>query len=292
MAGIALILNTSPVRPAPTPPPTITADEFCACDFRCDFEEKVFASLDDIEREKDFSDFLVRKISSADTVVIELFRYGSKVAEINDNSLGDFFNGFTLQPLYVGWLADWTKIFNAFSGGQYQVKITTNLLGQQNTFESRFFRLALFDEELANRTVKIESIQNGNIIGSEFDFTGLNWKSSIRLRGEFGKMQPTIEQDIFIDSSYRQLQNRDQIVRQYELSCEIIPETIFFNLASKDMLANDIFITTYKLLQDQSYTKYPVVVDSFQDTNYKDNGRMNFSIIFKDRQQNLIKRNF
>jgi len=295
MTAIALKLdNTSPINPVTE---LLVADtgDFCACDFRCDFVEQVFANSVGDGVSNDFTDFLVRKIAATDTVTINLFRYDLLVATISDNSLGTFDDGFAVQPLYVGWLADWTLIFNAFSGGQYEVKITSVTLGQTLELESRKFKLAFFDPELADRTVKIESFQNGNILNSEFDFTDLKdggWLSSIRLRGVFGEMSPSIEKDVYLDSSHRETQNRDQVIREYSLRCEIVPETIFTRIAGKDMLGNEVFISAFNVFNDEIYTKFPVTVDSFEEEVYKENGFMNFKIKFKDRQQNGIKRNF
>lgn len=288
--------NTAPIKP-PTTPAQVVEGDFCACDFRCQFNELVFAdnSPDATGITNDYTDFLFRKVSPSDTITYKLYRYGVEVAEIVDDTYGTFYDGFTTQPLYIGWLADWTLIFNAFGGGQYQVKVTTNILSVETTFESRYFRLYLWDAELANRTVKIESYQNGNIESSEFDYTDLidgGWYSSIRLRGIFGQMNATIERDIYQDSSYRTIQNRDNVIREYTLQCEIIPETIYDRIATSDMLGNEIYITSYDLLQEQKYQKFPVVPESYNDAIYNNNGGLNFSITMGDRQKNIIKRNF
>jgi len=295
MTAVALILdNTSPIQPVTEILVSDTGD-FCACDFRCDFVEPVFANSVGDGISNDFSDFLFRKIAASDTITIKLFRYGLLVATITDDTLGRFFDGFTAQPLYVGWLADWTLIFSAFSGGEYQVKTTSVILGQTQEFVSRKFRLAFFDPELADRTVKIESFQNGDIVSSEFDFTDLlpdGWPSSIRLRGVFGEMAPTLEKDIFLDSSYRETQNRDQTILEYSLRCEIVPETIFTQIATKDVLGNQILISAFNAFNDVIYAKFPVSADSFEEQVYREDGFLNFNIKFKDRQQNVIKRNF
>ena len=294
MPGVVIQIDAAPVRPTPTAQQPITAD-FVACDFRCEFEELVFADDNGTGLTNDITDFLIRKISASDTVLIELLKEGIVVATIADSTYGTFYNGFDNQPLYIGWLADWTLIFNAFSGGRYQVRVTTTILGQENVFTSRIFRLNLYDDRSANRTVKIESFQNGNIESSEFDFTELlpgGWPSSIRLRGTFGQMKPTLERDIYQDPSYRAIQNRDSVRRDYTLRCEIIPETIYGRIATKDILANQVLISSFDLLQDETYEQYPVVPESFEEAEYGSLGRLNFSIIFSDRQKNIIKRNF
>lgn len=295
MTAITLLLaNTTPVNPVGDGA-AIDAGDFCACDFRCDFEELVFADNNGVGLTNDFTDFLFRKISASDTIEIQLYRYGNKVADIVDDTYGTFYSGFTEQPLYVGWLADWTKIFNAFSGGLYQVKVNTSILGTDSTFESRLFRLNIYDGRSANGTVKIESYQTGNIESSEFDFTNLiegGWYSSIRLKGSFGEMEPSLERDIYLDDSYREVQNRDVLTRAYNLRCNIIPETIYNRLATNEMLANEVYVTSFDLLQEQTYEQLPVVPESFAENNYGAFGRLNFVVQFSDRQKNINKRNF
>ncbi len=292
MSGVVIKLETNPIR-------YIEKVEegsliFCPCDFRCDFEEKVFADASGDGIKNDVTDFFFKKIVASDTVTIELIKDGYSVATIINDDYGTYYNGFTNYPLYVGWLADWTLIYNAFSGGRYQVKVTQIILGETSTFFSRYFRLNSYDDLSANGTIKIETTQKGSIANSEFNFTNLlpeGWKTSIRLLGEFGKMQPTLERDIYQDTSFREVQNRDQIIRAYTLKANLVPESIQNKLAITDMLANEVFITSYDVLQEKKYTKFPVVPESFEEVRYDGLGNTHFEIRFSDRQKNIIKSN-
>lgn len=293
MPGVVIKFDASPIRP-PLGVTAPTSVVFCPCDFRCDFEEKVFADGDNDGIKNDFSDFLFKKITAGDTILIELLKGDIVLAQINDNSLGEYYNGFDNQPLYVGWQADWTKIFAAHSGGRYQVRVTTTILGDESEFLSRYFRLNTFDILTADKTVKIESFQSGNLQNSEFDFTGLvpgGWLSSIRLPGSFGKMQPTIERDIYQDTSYREVQNRDVVNREYKLAANLVPESLYDRLTIKDLLGNQILITSYDVLQELKYEKFPVVPDSFGEARYDALGNTHFEVTFSDRQKNIIKTN-
>lgn len=294
MAGVVIKFDAAPIRP----PAGVVAPVdviFCPCDFRCDFEEKVFADDENDGIKNDFSDFLFKKITVSDTITIELLKGDTIVAEIIDDTLGLYYDRFDAQPLYVGWQADWTKIFAAFSGGRYQVRVTTVILGQESVFLSRYFRLNTFDILTANRTVKLESFQNGRIDNSEFDFTNLlpgGWPSSIRLNeSQFGRMQPAIERDIYQDTSYRDVQNRDVVNREYRLEANLVPESIYNRITTKDLLGNQILITAYDVLQELKYEKFPVVPESYDEARYDDLGNTYFSITFSDRQKNIIKTN-
>lgn len=294
MPGVVIKFDASPVRP----PLGVVAPVdvvFCPCDFRCDFEEKVFADEENDGIKNDFSDFLFKKITSSDTILIELLKKDIVVAQINDDSYGLYYDGFDNQPLYVGWQADWTKIFQSFSGGRYQIRVTTSILGDESIFLSRYFRLNTFDVLSADKTVKIESFQSGNIENSEFDFTGLvdgGWRSSIRLNdSQFGKMQPGLERDIYQDTSYRDVQNRDAVNREFKLESNLVPESIYDRITTKDLLGNHILITAYDVLQELKYEKFAVVPESFDEARYDNLGNTHFSVTFSDRQKNIIKTN-
>ncbi len=293
MSGVVIQFDALPVRP---PLEIIEPQEaiFCPCDFRCDFEELVFADASNDGIKNDYSDFLFKKISASDTIEIQIVKDNIVLTTISDDSYGAFYDGFTSQPLYVGWQADWTKIFQSFSGGQYTIRVTTNILGNESVFTSRLFRLNTFDVLSANRTIKIESFQNGQIANNEFDFTDLlegGWPSSIRLQGTFGEAQFNLERDIYQDPSYREVQNRDEMIREFTARTEIVPESIVNRLGVKDVLGNQILITAYDVLQEQKYEKFPVVVEAFSDVRYDKLGRTFFDITLSDRQKNIIKTN-
>jgi hypothetical protein len=293
MSGVVIQFGAAPIRPplAALEPADVL---FCPCDFRCDFEEKVFAHADDDGIKNDYTDFLFKKITAGDTITIEIVKDGLILAQITDDTYGTFYDGFTAQPLYVGWQADWTAIFNAFSGGRYQIRVVTTILTVESEFLSRYFRLNTFDILSADKTVKIETKQRGSIANTGFDFTGLvegGWPSSIRLTGEFGRMQPGLERDIYQDQSYRDIQNRDTVGREYKLKADFVPETIQNRIATQDILGNEMFITSYDVLQDLKYEKYPVSPESFSDVRYDGLGRTYFEITFSDRQKNIIKTN-
>lgn len=292
MPGVVVKFDAAPIRPPKVG--TVESTIFCPCDFRCNFEEKVFADVSGDGIKNDITDFLFKKIAAADTILIQLVKDGVIMATIIDDTYGAYYNGFAVQPLYVGWQADWTKIYNVFSGGKYQVYVTTTILGQETLIKSRYFRLNAFDELEAESTAKIETLQYGKLAHGEFDFRNLiegGWPTSIRLPGRFGYMQPTLERDVYQDSSYREVQNRDTIKREYKLMANMVPESIQDRLAIQDVLGNEIFVTTYGVLQEKKYERLPVVAESFSDVRYDGLGNTYFEITFSDRQKNIIKTN-
>lgn len=295
MSGFAVQLRDVCVLDVKTPTTNNNISSICGtCKDKCEYKEIVFASDNDSPIEKDFSDFLFQKLSNSDTITFELYKNGNKIADIINNDVhGIYYDGFTNQPLYIGLLLDWTKIFNLYGGGTYQLIANLNILGTPSTFESRFFYLYKYDTELAHRTVKIESYQAGNIIGSEFDYTDLiegGWYSSIRVKGTFGEKSYPKEVDSYLNTSYVQVQNREQIIPEYTCRIDFVPDTVATIVNQQQSLANEIFITDYDINASVQYRQLPVTIESIETEPF-DFGLYKYILTCRDRQQDLIKRN-
>ncbi|NRA49134.1 MAG: hypothetical protein HRU12_08360 [Phaeodactylibacter sp.] len=283
---------------APPPiavPQVIEASAFCACNFVCEFREKVFADSSGDGYKADKTSFLFRRITSNDTIDMSLHKAGSKVADLTDDTYGTYYGSFTAQPLYRGYLLDWTTVFSAFGSGQYQVKVDLSILGVDTTFESWKFTLLEFSEEEASDTVKMETWHTGNIIGNEFDYTDLltdGWYESIRLPGTFGEMKADLTEDNYYNSNYDVVSIRPSVKRNYNLTFRLIPDEITYQIGSKHVLANRLAVSDYNVFNTQSYKQHPVKIESMSDPDYKRNtGKSNVELTCKDFTENLIQRN-
>ena len=271
------------------------AEDFCPGDFRCDFREMVFASNSPESYKKDFSDFLFRKIADTDTIALKLVKNGLVVAEITDNSYGPLYDGFPNQLNYIGLFLDWSAVYAAFGGGPYQLQASLNILGANSVFTSRYFDLYPWNERLSHNTVKIETFQEGNIIESEFDYTGLvegGWKSSIRLPGELIISTPEIEIDRYLNSSYQQIQNYEKVIRKYNLNFYRLSESVLRTIIENKVLANKVLITDYNLFSDQKWQAVDVAPESFSELTITPYSKVTGSISFTNRADTLRKRNF
>lgn len=297
MSGLAVKIYGSQILSIPENP---IESDICACNFACEWEETVFASPDTSDTwKRDYTDFLSRKIVAGDSLDIKLFRYEVEVATITDDTYGTYYaaGDFASQPLYVGWLADWSLIFSAFGGGQYYVTISGTIAGAAYSFTSRKFRLMLWNEEAADSTAKVESYQKGNIISSQFDYTDLlpgGWYSSIRLDARFGKRKPVLEVDEVLGTSYQSIQNRTQVRHEYTLETRYMPMSVLHALSDQNFIGNELFITDYSILSEYKFNRIPVVAKSYEDTtnNGWTTGQGRYIVTFDERVQNTIKRNF
>lgn len=280
------------VIPSPLVTPT---NDICLCEFsalECTYLETVFAELGGQDYKNDKNSFLFRRLVPADTVVIKLFKSDVEVAVIVDDTYGTFFDGFTAQPLYKGFIIDWEKVLNLLGPGRYQVKADKSIVGVIDTFESQKFRLLPYSDVAANGTVVLKTIQSGNIIGSQFDYTGVNWEQQYRIRGKFGDKIPTLERDSYVTQAYVSEQIRDQITNEWTLETRLIPANISNVLIYDNLLANKFTCTDYNIFNKEVYRDIDLYPSEIETVDTGASTKSMYKIKFTDRVENTIKRNF
>lgn len=284
-----------PSLPSPVVPEIA---DFCICDFiQCKFVEKVFADASSTDFWKnDKTEFLFKRIVAADTVDLELYLDEVKVADLNTNAEGTFFNGFASgsaeQQLYVGYLIDWKLVHGLYGFGEYQVKAQLNILGNVTEFLSRYFQLCQYNEIIAHDTVRIESTQNGNIIGNQFDFTDLNWYGSVRIPGRFGKPTPIYETDRYVTETRKKRQIQDKMSREWALVTKKISWEVVDVLIYNKMLANEILITDYNIYAESTWRRISVLPQELEKRDTSGHPDKLYNITFVDSDDIYIKRNF
>jgi hypothetical protein len=271
-------------------------NDTCICDFiTCEYVENVFAHSSGDWWKNDMNEFLFKRFVTADTVAIELYKDDVKVADLNDNTLGTFFNGFALgsaeQQLYVGFLLDWNLVLAAHGVGKYQVKAQLNIVGLVSEYESRQFKLTIYSDEAANATVRIESTQNGNIIGSQFDFTDLNWYQSLRIPGIFGNPTPIIEVDNYVDSDHNFKQIGAKNSREWSLKTKPINYEVATQLIYNKLIANQILITDYLIKAESLFRRVDVLTSEIEKPELGSIDKI-YNITFTDKQDKFKKRNY
>lgn len=280
------------------PLPVVSADalEDLINDLECCYHEFAFADLTDpSEFKNDKSSFLFEKSIASDTIVLELFKNDVKIDDIIDNTYGDFFASFTANPLLVGFVADWNKIATEKGFGDYQIVAQKTIIGVESTVESRCFRLLPFSFTTANGTVVIKTTQTGNIIRGQ-DYTDLlpeGWIQYFRIEGIFFRDNPLLEVDNYIDSNYQKRQIQDKIINNFILETKLIPSEIYKAITQDNILANQIFISDYNILNNETYRDIKVITESIEDlTRFAQNTRYKLTIKFSDRFDDVRKRNF
>lgn len=272
-------------------------NDTCICDYiSCEYIEMVFASNDPEDYKKDFSDFLFKRFVATDTIQLELHNLAEKKADLDNNTYGTLFDGFSEgseeQQLYYGFLLNWTEVLNAFGGGTYFIKAKLDILGEEYEIDSRYFNLQGYSDLAADNTVKIESTQNGNILGNEFDFTGLEWKQYLRVLGRFGNPTPQYETDRYVDENQNFRQIKDKMSRQWTLETGLIGYAAAEKLIYNKLLANEILITDYSIFAESIWRKINVRLEDVDKTEIFNYPRKRYTFTFVDNEQVFQKRNF
>jgi len=261
--------------------------DFCYCNYECDTcDNLVFGgSTNPINNDK--SSFFFKKQRLSDTYTLKLLKNGVQVALLNSNALGELFN-FGLQ---IGFIVDWNLVYNAFGSGSYEIETDYSVLGITGTLNSHGYTLRQFTEECANGTVKIEWYQNGKIQSSDFDFTGLNWYNSVRLRANFKTNTPELVQENYLDSNRVTTQIQSSIIDNYLLTtkiiCKDLKDTIYYDL----VLANQMLITNFNLFEELIIQKEVNVKELGDLETFALNRNFVVNILFESRVKNILKRN-
>lgn len=290
--------NTFKIEGAGVPKISVAAiPEFCICDFiGCEYVEKVFGSDGSDYWKKDKSDFLFKKYLASDTIEFFLYKDGVEVAELNDDTLGTFYDGFPSgneeQQIYKGFLIDWSLVLAAHGSGDYYFKADLNVLGEESEYESRKFYLMPYSDLAANGTVRFESYQDGNIFGIPLDYTGLNWYSSLRINGSFGNPRPILESDEYENAQKVRVQIKETVSREWELQTKKISWEVVSALIYNGILANEILVSDYNILAENVWRRIEVKTSDVSKNDIQGNPNRIYNITFVDREAIFEKRNF
>lgn len=269
--------------------------ETCPFVFGGQFEYNVFYHSDASDWKNDKSEFMFKRFLASDTVDIELHKNGVKVADLDDDSLGEYFptfTGTTEQEQQKGYLLYWYNVASAYGLGKYTIKANLTVLGDATEWESDVYNLIVFTEERANRTVSIQSTQNGNIISSIFDYTGLQWHQQIRLNGAFNEDGETFEKKAYRTQNYKQKQIQDEIVENWSLELDLIPRGVSEFFIKDRLLSNEFNVSDYNIMNEKVHKLKGVYPESIEKTSFENNRNSNYLIKFTSKENNIIKRNF
>ncbi len=269
---------------------------FCYCLFECEYVEKVFGDLVSSDFWKnDRNTLIFRRVIASDTVTIKLLKDNTVIATIVDNTFGIFTNGFVNgtpeQQLYVAFTVEWEKVLTIHGGGIYKFETDLNILGVTTTVETHKYNLFPYSDQGANQTVRIEWIQNGNILRSQFDFTGLNFSQSLRIRGRFTETTPQKEEDRYSNVDRKIKQITAKTSPQYLLKTHRINRSIYLSLTRDFVLANELLITDYNIINEDIFRRISVVNDSIEKPDIGKTTRPILELTFSEKADDILKRN-
>lgn len=253
----------------------------CFCDFECETNLLAFAdtSPSATDRTKDY--FTLYYKSKDETATIDF--------KIGDTVLVDGVHGDSIGN---GFIVDFTKIFTELGGGAYTLTIdVSGEFGFDFVKEFGKFQVCPFSELRADGTVKIKSIQNGNI-ESGFDFEDENVPFYIRLDGFFGNKKKVNDFIKTPNGSRVDVQVHDRWFYEYEFIFDTNKYN-FVNLILDNLLAGDeVYFSDYNL--SNMTTKQPfnniLVRETETDTEHvTGTNTSNYVVKLEDALKNNIK---
>lgn len=213
---------------------------------------------------------------------------------LNSATYGTFYDfGNAANPDLTYYVVDWRKVLNLLGTGAYQIKKELTIAGIAIDIYSDTYTLKEFSIAAADQTVRIDSFMDGKLVKYNTDFKGTGYKTSMRLRGFFGRAEYSFEQDNLAKRDYSYLQNTMSSKREYKFQGLQIPECITDELWNFILFGNELFISDYNgNNHSYKYELVPVKLEGNSGTEFfvTDRG-VNINLTFSDRTENDRKIN-
>ena len=245
------------------------------------------------ERESDKSSFIYRKTIPTDTIDIFLYKDGVQIAALNDNTYGTYFATFPTIGSQAGYQLEWELVFGLHGAGKYQIIAEVTIVSVPNTIESIEYTLLPYSDELADLTVRIETIMDVKVRRSEIDYRSLNWYQQIRIPATFIQVTPELTLDFYPDTDYASEGIQHETQLKYELRSRFITGDVRDFIFNNNLMTDKIFITDYNKCNSEKYTKlplYPVSIDELKKGEQTSNETI--AITFTDKKQDNFSRKF
>ncbi len=245
------------------------------------------------ERESDKSSFIYRKTIRTDTIDIFLYKDGVQIATLNDNTYGTYFATFPTIGSQAGYQLEWELVFGLHGAGKYQIIAEVTIVSVPNTIESIEYTLLPYSDELADLTVRIETIMDVKVRRSEIDYRSLNWYQQIRIPATFIQVTPELTLDFYPDTDYASEGIQHETQLKYELRSRFITGDVRDFIFNNNLMTDKIFITDYNKCNSEKYTKlplYPVSIDELKKGEQTSNETI--AITFTDKKQDNFSRKF
>jgi len=198
------------------------------------------------------------KLSFVTPPVFTLQKDGIDVTTLIDDTYGTNFPFQFHETIYnenaKGYLLDFNLIINLLGEGDYRIKSTaTDIFTNVRIEYSLELCLRKYTIYRANTTCRIDWKRNGNNGNPDnferrLDFGSLNWINQLRLPAIFGGDKAVAERDFVKYQSGQKVWIKDQLINEYTLTIDPIPNTIH-NMIKYDILqADEILVTDYNIV--------------------------------------------
>lgn len=212
---------------------------------------------------------------------------------LNSSTYGTFVDFGGVQSELSYYIVDWRKVLTLLGTGNYQIKKELTIAGIAVDVFSDTYHLKNFSIDVADKTVRIDSVMDGKLIAKDTDFKNSGYTTSMRLRGFFGRAEYSFEQDNIAKRDYSYMQNTMSSKREYKFQGLQIPECITDELWNFILFGSELYISDYNgNNHSYKYELTPVKLEGNAGTEFfvTDRG-VNVNLTFSDRTENDRKLN-
>ncbi len=262
---------------------------------KCCYLNLVLADLTDTDPyHNDFTGSWFKRELPNSTVDFKLLDVDTATLySLNSSTYGTFQDFGGVQPDLSYYIVDWRKVLTLLGTGNYQIKKELTIAGIAVDVFSDTFHLKHFSIDVADKTVRIDTIMDGKLIAKDTDFKDSGYTTSMRLRGFFGRAEYSFEQDNLAKRDYSYIQNTMSSKREYKFQGLQIPECITDELFNFILFGAELFISDYNgNNHSYKYEVLPVKLEGNAGTEFfvTDRG-VNVNLTFSDRTENDRKIN-
>lgn len=262
---------------------------------KCCYTNLVLADVSDTsEYKNDFSGAYFKRETPSSNVVFKLVDTQTLTEYfLNSDTYGIYqpFGGVQADLSY--YIVEWRKVLTLLGAGTYQIKKEIDIAGISVDVFSNTYTLKPFSIDTADKTVRLDSYMNGKLINIDTDFKGSGYKTSVRLRGFFGRNERSFEQDNIAQRDYNLVQNTMSSKSSYQFQGLQIPECITDEIWNFMIFGNELVISDYnKNNHSYKYELIPVILEDNSGTEFFVLDRaININLRFSDRRENNRKIN-
>lgn len=264
----------------------------------CCYHHNIFASTSSSSDYKnDYSGFYHKRqipSESCDFVLIKL--NDNSEYELNDGVYGTFknFGTITENTDLTTFVLEWKKVLVDLGPGAYKVVKRINLVGISTEIQFLTYNLSEFSTSAADKTARIDVTMEGLLEKENIDFTGSEFKTTLRLPGFFGRREPKWEEDNLIDRAYNKRQISMKQTNEYKFQTNLIPDCLTFEIYDFLLFSDNIRMNDYNLNNHTySFQNFAVKLANNEGTGYSSTTRKAIvNLIFNDKIVNNNKRNY
>ena len=194
---------------------------------------------------------------------------------------------FPNDDLAVGFIYDWKEILQNHGKGTYTIRVDFTIAGLSGGYELRKMDLRNYSFDNVKNSVRIYSEFNSYFEPDDIDFTGSNFKDTVRFNGFFGNREPETEVSNLIGKNREVEKVIRENLNKHTLRTDLIEIGMSNQLIDFHLLSQDVTkISDYnRFNHDYNILDKSVVLIDTPKVEYKEmDRRMLLTATFGDKK--------